>query len=164
MKKGEMIALRNVLNQLMNEEGYNEFPVKLCYAVSRTLDHMESEIASLQKMETGIRTQYLKKFDEEREALIKQHGKEQPNGSVAVDEKDETAMAAYTEAFEALKAKYKKDLEKYEKAMEEYQRDILQGEEAESKVHSISLELIPEDFPRRYLHILSSSRFGLIVE
>ena len=115
-------------------------------------------------METGIRTQHLKKFDEDREALIKQHGKEQPDGSVAIDEKDETAMAAYKEAFEALKVKYKKDLEKYEKAMEEYQRDILQGEEAELKVHRISLEFIPEDFPRRYLHILSSSRFGLIVE
>ena len=94
-----MIAFRNVLNQLMNEEGYSRFPLKLCYAVSRTLDRMESEITALQKMETGIRTQHLKKFDEERDALIKQHGKEQPNGSVAVDENDETAMTAFTEAF-----------------------------------------------------------------
>lgn len=159
-----MITLRNVLNQLRNEEGYQRYPIKFCYAVARTLDHMESEIASLQKMETGIRTQYLKKFDEEREALIKEHGKEQHNGSIAVDENDEAAMAAYTEGFEAIKVKYKKDIEKYEKSMEEYQRDILQGEEAESKVHSISLELIPEDLPRQYLHILSSSRFGFIVD
>lgn len=159
-----MIAFRNVLHQLMSEEGYSKYPLKLCYAVSRTLDHMESEITALQKMETGIRTQHLKKFDEDREALIKQHGKEQPDGAVAIDENDEAAMAAYTEGFEALKVKYKKDIEKYEKSMEEYQRDILQGEEAELKVHSISLEFVPEDFPRRFLHILSSSRFGLIVE
>lgn len=159
-----MIALRNVLNQLRNEEGFTKYPVKFRYAVERTLDHMESEITALQKIETGIRTEHLKKFDEDREALIKQHGKEQPNGSVAVDEKDESAMAAFTEGFEALKVKHKKALDKYEKAMEEYQKDILQGEESEVFVHSISIDKVPEELPHQYLQILSSSRFGLIVD
>lgn len=164
MKKGEMITLRNVLNQLRNEEGFTSYPIKFRYAVERTLDKMESEITALQKIETGIRTEHLKKFDEDREALIKEHGKEQPNGSIAVEEKDEAAMAAFTEGFEALKVKHKKALEKFEKAMGEYQKDILQGEEAEAFVHSVSIDKVPEELPHQYLQILSNSRFGFIVD
>ena len=164
MKKGEMITLRNVLNQLRNEEGYQRYPIKFCYAVERTLDHMKAEVEGLQKIETALRTEHLKKFDEEREALIKEYGKEQPNGSIAVDEKDEAAMEAFTKGFDALKEKYKKAIDKFEKAMDEYQKDILQGEDAEAFVHSVSIDKVPEDLPRPYLQILSNSTFGFIVD
>ena len=186
MKKGEMIALRNVINQMRNMPEYGSYPVKFRYAINRTMERSESELKSLQEMEKEIREKHLKKYDEEaapaneslrdaRTELIKGLGIEDGRGGYFIPQDDTNAMNEYrakllpleekhAEELLPINKKYKKELEDYDNSMIEYQKEIIQGSESELQVYSVSSQHLPDTLPEYFLQALSSPIFGLIVD
>lgn len=139
MKLRNVEQLTNVIGQVINTEEVKNASAKLRYALIRNLDKFEPELKRLQKLRDAI-GEALKPFEEERVALIKELGKEKPDGSWEI-EKDSKEMKTFEKRFKTLQEKYKEVFDQYEAKMKEFADTVLE-EESDIVPYAFSINLL----------------------
>lgn len=153
MTKKQIIELYQSLYKLGNLKG-----VKFCYAVSKNISMIESEIKTLEKVLEP--SEDYQKFDKERIELAKKYSKKQENGEPVVEIKNGLQQFVlenkeeFEKEIEALREKHKEAIDKKEEQIKEYNK--LLEEETPMVFHKVLIADVPAD--------ITSEQFNSIKE